>query len=174
MSSACCHIHYTWMWPICASNMELTWSLLAMSLLTWQNSMKGKMTLPTVFASFALFIIIIIYPLTASVVWAPQMILQTVFSIFPCSPLPSGTLQSPGLSIPWCCLPTSSSVCLVIVPLSLSLARWVWPDLMNGRHDHTTAVCVSLRWSGGPRLVQLPAGPWHGLPRCNMVFVGSV
>ena len=36
-------------------------------------------------------IIIIIKPLTARVVGAPQMILQPVFSIFPCSPLPSGT-----------------------------------------------------------------------------------
>ena len=24
----------------------------------------------------------------------------------------------------------------------------VWPDLMNGKHDHTTAVCVFLRSSG--------------------------
>ena len=45
-------------------------------------------------------IIIIINPLTARVVEAPQMILQPVFSIFPCSPLPSGTCQTPGLSIP--------------------------------------------------------------------------
>ena len=47
------------------------------------------------------------------------MISQPVFSIFPCSPLPSGTCRTPGLSIPWCCLPTSSSVCLVFFPLSL-------------------------------------------------------
>ena len=45
-------------------------------------------------------IIIIINPLTAKVVGAPQMILQPVFSIFPCSPLPSGTCRTPGLSIP--------------------------------------------------------------------------
>ena len=38
---------------------------------------------------------------------------------------------------------TSSSVCFVFFPLSLCLARWFLPDLMNGRHDHTTAVCVS-------------------------------
>ena len=38
--------------------------------------------------------------LTARVVGAPQMILQPVFSIFPCSPLPSGTCRTPGLSIP--------------------------------------------------------------------------
>ena len=45
-------------------------------------------------------IIIIIYPLTMRVVGTPQMASQPVFSIFPCSPLPSGTWQTPGLSIP--------------------------------------------------------------------------
>ena len=35
-----------------------------------------------------LIIIIIIYPLTARVVEAPQMIPQPVFTIFPCTPLP--------------------------------------------------------------------------------------
>ena len=44
-------------------------------------------------------LIIIINPLTARIVGAPQMILQPVFSIFPCSPLPSGTCRTPGLSI---------------------------------------------------------------------------
>ena len=110
-------------------------------------------------------IIIIIYPLTMRVVGAPQMISQPVSSIFPCSPVPSGTWRTPGLSIPWCCLPTSSSVCLVFFPLPLCLARWFWPDLMNGRHDDATAVCISLQWSGGLRVVRLPAGSWQGLPR---------
>ena len=112
-----------------------------------------------------IIIIIIINPLTTRVVRASQMILQPVFSVFPCSPLPSGTWRTPGVSIHCCCLPISSSVCLVFFPLSLCLARWFWPDLMNGRHDHTTAVCVSLRSSGGLRVVQLPARSWHGLPR---------
>ena len=49
---------------------------------------------------YGLSIIIIINPLTARVVGAPQIILQPVFSIFPCSPLPSGTCRTPGLSIP--------------------------------------------------------------------------
>ena len=88
-------------------------------------------------------IIIIIYSLNVRVIGAPQMISQPFSSIFPCSPLPSGTWQTPGLSIPWCCLPISSSVCLVFFPLSLYLARWFWPDLMNRRHVHTTAVCIS-------------------------------
>ena len=91
------------------------------------------------------------------------MILQLVSSIFPCSPLPSETWRTPGLSIPWCCPPTSSSVCLVFFSLSLCLARWFWPDLMNGKHDHTTTVCVFLQWSG-LRVVQMPAGSWHRLP----------
>ena len=98
---------------------------------------------------------------------------QPVSSIFLCSPLPSGTCRTPGLSIPLCCLPTSSSVCLVFFPLSICLARWFWPDLMNGRHDHTTAVCVSLWWSGGLRVVQLPAGSWQGLPGLCMKCVVS-
>ena len=42
----------------------------------------------------------LIYPLSARVVGTPQMILQPVSSIFPCSPLPSGTWRTPGLSIP--------------------------------------------------------------------------
>ena len=95
----------------------------------------------------------------------PQMTSQPTFSIFLCSPLPSGICRTPGLSIPRCCLPTSSSVCVVFFPLSLCLARWFWPDLMNGKHDHTTAVCVCLRSSGDLHVVQLPAGSWHGLPR---------
>ena len=78
---------------------------------------------------FIIIIIIIIYPLSARVIGAPQMVLQPVFSIFPCSPLPCGTCRTPGLSIPWCCLPTASFVRLVFFPLSLCLARWFWLDL---------------------------------------------
>ena len=113
--------------------------------------------------SYVIILSIIINPLTARIVGAPQMILQPVFSIFSCSPLPSGTCLTQGLSIHWCCLPTSSFVRLVFFPLSLCLARWFWPDLMKGRHDHTTAVCISLRLSGDLHVVQLPAGTWHEL-----------
>ena len=52
----------------------------------------------------------------------------------------------------------TSTFCLVFIPLSLYFARWFWPDLMKGRHDHTTAVRVSLRSSGALHVVQLPAG----------------
>ena len=100
-------------------------------------------------------------------------------SIFPCSPLPSGTWRTPGLSVPRCCLPTSSSICLVFFLLSLCLARWFWSALMSRRHDHTTAVCVSLKWSGGLCMMQLPAGSWHGLPRwwhglCHFKLVSAL
>ena len=105
--------------------------------------------------------------LTARVVWAPQMISQPVSSIFLCSPLPSGTWQTHNLSIPWCCLPIFSSVCLVFFPLLLCLARWCWKDLLNGRHTHTTSVCVSLQCSV-LLLVQMPAGSWHRLPDLSM------
>ena len=61
----------------------------------------------------------LIYPLTARVVGAPQMTSQPVPSVFLCSPPPAGTWRTPGLSISWCCLRTSSSVCLFFFPLSL-------------------------------------------------------
>ena len=70
--------------------------------------------------------------------------------------------------IRWSCsliCSSSSSVCLVFFPLSLCLVRWFWLDLMNGRHNRTTAVCVSLWSSGFFCVVLLPAGSWHGLPR---------
>ena len=87
----------------------------------------------------------LIYPLTARVFGALQIVSQLVSSIFPCSPLSFGTWRTPDLSIPWCCLPTSSIVCLVFFPLSLCLARWFWPDLMNGKQDHTTAVAYAMK-----------------------------
>ena len=99
-------------------------------------------------------IIIIINPLTARVVGAPLMILQPVFSIFPCSPLPSGTCRTPGLSIPGCCLRTSSSVFLVFCPRprGLTFSWWGCHGLCQ-RHKSTelansflfcSCVCLSL------------------------------
>ena len=129
-----------------------------------KSSLKWKETVSLLVSCKLILFIIIIYLLAVRVVGAPQMIFQPCSSFFPCSSLPSGTWQTPGLFIPWCCPPTSSSVCLVFFPLSLCLARWFWPDLMNGRHDHTTAVCIFLRWSGGLRGVWLPARSWHRLP----------
>ena len=103
------------------------------------------------------------YPLIAVVIGALEVTPQPAYSIFPCSPLSSGTWRILCLSIPWCYLPTSFPVHLVFFPLSLCLAWWLWPDLMNRRYIHTTSVCISLWSSGGHRVVQLPAGSWHGL-----------
>ena len=111
---------------------------------------------------------IIINPITTRVVGAPQMILQPVSYIFPFSPLPSRICRTPGLPFLSCCLSTSSPVCLVLFLLSLYLARWFWTDLMNGIHEHTTAVCVSLRPSGGLRVSNCL------LDLCTDFFVGNV
>ena len=88
-------------------------------------------------------IIIIINPLTARVVGAPQMILQPVFSIFPCSPLPSGTCRTPGLSIPWCCLhkylsPLCFRLICATVPSALEGCLVLCPDL--------PVVLLSFQW----------------------------
>ena len=84
------------------------------------------------------------------------------FPVFHC-PLGPAELQTcPFPDVVFPPLPLSA---LSSSPLSLCLARWFWPDLMNGKHDRTTAVCVSLRSSRGLRVVQLPAGSRHGLPR---------
>ena len=92
-------------------------------------------------------IIIIIYPSTARVVGAPQMILQPVSSFFPVLHCPLGLAELQACPFPDVVFPhlPLSALSVVFFHLSLYLARWFWPDLMNGRHDHTTAVCVSLR-----------------------------
>ena len=38
---------------------------------------------------------------------------------------------------------------------------------MNGKHDHTIAVCIGLRMSGDLHVVQSPALSWHGVARCE-------
>ena len=58
-------------------------------------------------------------PLTLDFVGAPQMTLQQYLSILPCLSLPLGNLQTLFPSIPWCYLPTSSSVFLSFLLLSL-------------------------------------------------------
>ena len=87
--------------------------------LLWVNGVRVLMcNLPS--ALSAKPIIVIIYPLTERVVREPQMFSQPVSSIFPFSPKPSVTWWTSGLPFPWCCLPTSSSVCLVVFPLPRS------------------------------------------------------
>ena len=73
----------------------------------------ARRTLPSIyltcftFAFTFTFTFSFTYPLTARVIGAPQMTSQPVSSTFPCSPPPSGTLRTPGLSIPSYCLSTS-------------------------------------------------------------------
>ena len=87
-------------------------------------------------------VIIIINPLTARVVGAPQMILQPVFSIFPYSPLPSGTCRTPGLSIPWGCLSTHHG----FLPWDIRVAFPGESQLLQSRATRPTvhAGCVSV------------------------------
>ena len=87
---------------------------------------------------------------------------------FPHLSLFSTTLSDFANSRPVHSLMLSSHLFLCLpclLPPLKCLARWFWPDLMNGRHDHTSTVCVSLRSSGGLRVDRLPAGSWHGFPR---------
>ena len=98
-----------------------------------------------------------IYPLTVRVTGAPQMTSQPVSSIFLYFPLPSRTWWTSGCPFHDVVFPPLLLSALSSSPFhcalqdgfgqtfSLCLARWFWPDLMNGGHVHTTAVCVSLR-----------------------------
>ena len=102
------------------------------------------------------------YPLNEVVVGTPQMTSQPVSSISLCSPLPSGTWQTPGLSIPWCCLPTFFPVYLVFFPLSLCLARCFWQDLVMVMLvtviiNTLLYACTSLEKGGG----QTRQGRWN-------------
>ena len=110
---------------------------------------------------------------------APQMV-QPVSSIFTLFSTALWDLANsrPVHSLMWSCHLFLCLPCLL--PPYTVPCKMFWPDLMNGRHDHTTAVCISLRWSGDLRVVQMPAGSRHGLPRrehCRcmrcVVFCGS-
>ena len=82
---------------------------------------------PCVITLYQLSIFTFTYPLTARTIEAPQMISQPVFSIFPCSLLPSGTWRTPGLSIPDVIFPSlllsALSSCRFTVPCKTVLAR---------------------------------------------------
>ena len=90
----------------------------------------------------------LICPLTARVVGAPQIISQPVSSIFPCSPLPSGTWRTPGLSIPWCCSPIFSSVwsCLNMFSKMRQLAEENWPTTTASLLQVYTTGCWATLW----------------------------
>ena len=63
------------------------------------------------------------------------------FPVLNC-PLGLGKLQA--CPFPDVVFPPFPLSAFVFFPLSLCLAKWFWPNLMNVRHDHTTAI-----WSGG-------------------------
>ena len=98
-----------------------------------------------------IFTFTVTYTLTSGVVVAPQMTL-TSSSIFLGPQLPSGTWRTQGLSIPWCCLPTSSSVCLVFFPLCKMPCKMVLASLH---------LCTMVKSS---LCDPLPAVSWHRLP----------
>ena len=116
-------------------------------------------------------------PLTSGVVRVPQMTLQQYLSTLPSLLLPSGNLQTPFLSYPWCYLPISSSVVLSFLLLSLSPAELSSPCQRILRCGHTIWVSISLPWLGDHHALQLhsefccePPRSSHGLCRkCSEV-----
>ena len=107
---------------------------------------------------FNLFISSHLSPLISEVVGAQQMTLQQYLSTLPCLPLPSGNLQTPFPSIPWCYLPIFSSVFLSFLLLSLSPAELSSPCPRILRCGHTIWVSVSLPWLGDHHALQLHSG----------------
>ena len=97
-------------------------------------------------------------PLTSEIVGAPQMTLQQYLSILPWLPLPSGNLQTPFPSIPWCYLHIDSSVFLSFLLLSLSPAELSSPCQRILRCGHTIWVSVSLPWLGDHHALRLHSG----------------
>ena len=101
------------------------------------------------------------YPLTAGVVGAPQMTSQLVPSIFLCSPLPSGAWRTPGLSIPWCCLPIFF-VCVCFYLPCLLPPFDVPYKVVFARHDEreTCPYHFSLRLFILPALIDIILSGW--------------
>ena len=98
-------------------------------------------------------IIIIIKPLTVRVVGAPRWFCNQFSPFFPVLHCPLGLAELQACPFPDVVFPP--------LPLSALSSSPFHPAL----HDHTTAVFVSLRWSGGLHVVRMPPGSWHGLPR---------
>ena len=94
-------------------------------------------------------------PLTLTVVWAAPITLQQYLSTIPCLPLPSGNLQTPFLSIPWCYIPISSSFFVSFLLLSLPLAELFSPCQRILRCGHSICVSVYLDHSNCFHLRQI-------------------
>ena len=100
----------------------------------WEKKVPWKTLHTNIDRSLSACTFILTYPLIARVIGASKMISQPVSSIFLCPPR-VGELQA-------CPFPDVISPPLllsaVFSPLSQCPARWFWPDLMNGKHVHTT------------------------------------
>ena len=96
--------------------------------------------------------------LTSEVVGEPQMMLQQYLSTLPYLSLPSGNLQTPFPSFPWCYLPISSFVFLSFLLLSLSPAELSSPCPRILRCGHIIWVSFSLPWLGDHHAPQLHSG----------------
>ena len=103
-------------------------------------------------------IIIIIYPSTVRVAGAPQMFLQPVSSIFPCSPLPSGTWRTQAcpfpdvVFLPLLLSALSSSPFHFTVPCNTVLARPHEQEMSIRLHfvslyDGSLNACWILAWT---------------------------
>ena len=124
----------------------------------------------TVYVLAQCLILSLLYPLTARVVRAPQMISQPVSSIFPVLHCLLGLGELQACPFTDVVFPPLSLSALSSSPFHCALQDGFWLDLMNVRHDHTTAVCVFVRWSG-LRVIRLPDGSWHDFIVGNMVFL---
>ena len=102
--------------------------------------------------------------LTREGCWGTTDDFATSFLHFPVLHCPPGLRELQACPFPDVVFPHLPLSALSYFPLLPCLARWFWPDLTNGRHDHTSRVSDSLRLSG-LRVVRSPAGSWHGLPR---------
>ena len=83
------------------------------------------------------------------------MTLQQYLSTIPCLPLPSGNLQTPLPSIPWCYLSISSFIFLSFLLLPLSPAELSSPCPRILRCGHTIWVSAALPWLGDHHALQL-------------------
>ena len=85
---------------------------------------------------------------------------------FPVLHCPLGLAELQACPFPDVVFPPLPLSALSASPFSLCFARWFWPDLMNRKQDHTTAVCVSLRWSS-PRAHLHVVGMLRFMPDIN-------
>ena len=64
--------------------------------------------------------------------------------------------RTPGLSIPWCCLPTSSPVCVVFFPLSLCQQDGFGQILLQ-IIVRTVIICSPPAWTSSAWMLSTPA-----------------